>query len=105
MGIGKDAADEEDIAAVARGENTIVRFDTDDVRKRMFVATANVGASSELYLIDGRLQKELEDKSGVTDLKRGFLQSGEESAASVKLRSAGGSVRPQFRQAIMSDFL
>jgi hypothetical protein len=36
----------------------------------------------------------LEDKSGVTDLKRGFLQSGEESATSVKIRNAGGGARP-----------
>ena len=71
----------------------------------MFVASAGGGASSELYLIDQRLQKELEDKSGVTDLKRGALQSGEESAASVKIRNAGGSARPAYRQDIMADFL
>jgi hypothetical protein len=71
----------------------------------MFVASPGGSASSELYLIDQRIQKNLEDKSGVTDLKRGFLQSGEESAASVKLRAMGGSARPAYRQDIMSDFL
>jgi hypothetical protein len=71
----------------------------------MFVASPGGQASSELYLIDQRIQKNLEDKSGVTDLKRGFLQSGEESAASVKLRAAGGGARPAYRQDIMSDFL
>jgi hypothetical protein len=51
------------------------------------------------------VDKNLQDKSGVSDLKKGFLQSGEESATSVKLRSAGGSARPAYRQDIMSDFL
>src|SRR3990167_783767 len=40
-----------------------------------------------------------------TLLKKGFLQSGEESATSVQLRAAGGSARPAYRQDIMSDFL
>jgi len=33
------------------------------------------------------------------------LQSGEESATSVKIRAAGGGARPSYRQDIMSDFL
>jgi len=71
----------------------------------MYVASPGGSASSELYLIDQRIQKNLEDKSGITDLKRGFLQSGEESAASVKIRAAGGGARPAYRQDIMADFL
>lgn len=97
---------EESIQKVQRGENTILIFPPDQKPgERMFVASAGGGASSELYLIDQRIQRNLEDKSGVTDLKRGFLQSGEESAASVKLRAAGGGARPAYRQDIMSDFL
>ena len=105
VGLSKDGADEEDIDAARIGNNTILRFDSDDVRKRMFVASPGGAASSELYLIDQRIQKNLEDKSGVTDLKRGFLQSGEESAASVKIRAAGGGARPAYRQDIMAEFL
>jgi hypothetical protein len=71
----------------------------------MAIMSASVGHSQELYLIDQRIQKNIEDKSGVTDLKRGSLQSGEESAASVKIRNAGGSSRPMYRQDLMSDFL
>jgi len=71
----------------------------------MFVASPGGQASSELYIIDQRIQKNLEDKSGVSDLKRGFLQSGEESATSVKIRAAGGGARPAYRQDTMSDFL
>lgn len=105
VGISKEGASEEDITKIQQGENTIVTFDTGNPRDRMFVASGGGSASSELYVIDQRIQKELEDKSGVTDLKRGNLQSGEESAASVKLRAAGGSARPQYRQDLMSDFL
>ena len=105
IGLAKDGAEEDDIEMVRNGQNTIVRFETDDVRKRMFVASPGSVASSELYLIDGRIQRNLEDKSGVTDLKRGFLQSGEESATSVKIRNAGGGARPAYRQDIMSEFL
>lgn len=47
----------------------------------------------------------MDDKSGVTDLRRGVLQSGEESAASVKIRAASSSARPAYRQDIMTDFL
>ena len=106
VGISKENIDgEEDITKIQKGENTIVLFNSGNPRDRMFVASPGGAASSELYLIDGRIQKNLEDKSGVTDLKRGFLQSGEESAASVKLRAAGGSARPAYRQDIMADFL
>ena len=106
VGINKGGADEEDIEKVQEGENTIILFDGDTpVGQRMFVASPGGQASSELYIIDQRIQRNLEDKSGVSDLKRGFLQSGEESAASVKIRSAGSSARPAYRQDIMADFL
>lgn len=105
VGISKEGGDEEAIEKVQKGENTIVLFESGKPSERMFVASAGGSPSSELYLIDQRIQRNLEDKSGVTDLKRGFLQSGEESAASVKLRAAGGSARPLYRQDIMADFL
>ena len=105
VGISKAGANEEDLKKVQEGTNTIITFEDGDPRERMFVASPGGAASSELYIIDQRLQKELEDKSGVTDLKRGFIHSGEESAASVKLRAAGGSARPLYRQDIMADFL
>ena len=105
VAIAKDATSEDDIEVIQRGEQTIIMFDGDSVQGKMAVASPSGSASSELYLIDQRIQKNLEDKSGVTDLKRGFLQSGEESAASVKIRAAGGSVRPAYRQDIMSEFL
>ena len=105
VGISKAGADEEDIEKVQKGQNTIIFFEDGKPSERMFVASPGGAASSELYLIDQRIQKNLEDKSGITDLKRGFLQSGEESAASVKLRAAGGGARPAYRQDIMSDFL
>jgi hypothetical protein len=105
VGISKEGGDEETIQRVQKGDNTIVLYESGNPRDKMFVAAAGGGASSELYLIDQRIQRNLEDKSGVTDLKRGFLQSGEESAASVKLRAAGSSARPLYRQDIMADFL
>jgi len=106
IGISKGGADEEDIEKVEQGENTIIMFEGDiNPAQRMFVASPGSQASSELYTIDGRIQRNLEDKSGVSDLKRGFLQSGEESATSVKIRAAGSSARPAYRQDIMSDFL
>lgn len=105
VGISKAGTEESDLEKIRRGEQTIILFEDGKPSERMYVASPGGQASSELYLIDQRIQKNLEDKSGVTDLKRGFLQSGEESAASVKIRSAGGSARPQYRQDIMSDFL
>lgn len=105
VAIAKDMTSEEDLEMIQNGDQTIILFNGETVQGKMAVASPSGNASSELYLIDQRIQRNLEDKSGVTDLKRGFLQSGEESAASVKIRSAGGSVRPAFRQDIMSDFL
>jgi hypothetical protein len=96
---------EEDQQKIRDGRNTVVFFDADQVSGKMVVASAAGGASSELYLLDQRIDRQLQDKSGVTDLKKGFLQSGEESAASVQLRAAGGSARPAYRQDIMADFL
>jgi hypothetical protein len=105
VGISKQDANEEDIIKVQKGTNSIITFESGNPRDRMFVSQGGGQASSELYMLDGRIQKNLEDKSGVSDLKRGFLQSGEESATSVKIRSAGGSARPMYRQDIMADFL
>ena len=105
VGISKEGANEEDITKIQNGENTIVMFESGNPRDRMFVASPGGAASSELYIIDQRIQRNLENQSGVTDLKKGFLQSGEESATSVKIRNAGGAARPAYRQDIMSDFL
>jgi hypothetical protein len=102
----RSGVDEEDIKKFEDGENTIITYDGDEQpSQKMAIMSASVGHSQELYLIDQRIQKNIEDKSGVTDLKRGSLQSGEESAASVKIRNAGGSSRPMYRQDLMSDFL
>jgi len=103
--IAKEGVNEEDMEKIKVGDQTIVLFEGDSIQNRAQVSSAGLAASQELYLIDQRLDRELQDKSGVTDLKRGFLQSGEESATSVRARSAGGSVRPQYRQDIMADFL
>lgn len=103
--IAKDGTNEEDIQKVQNGDQTIILKDGDTVNGKMSVQAGGSGASNELYLIDQRIDKELQDKSGVTDLKRGFVHSGEESAASIKTRSAGGAVKPQYRQDIMSDFI
>lgn len=105
VGLSKAGASEEDVEHIRKGEQTIIFFEDGKPSERMYVASPGGSASSELYLIDQRIQKNLEDKSGVTDLKRGFLQSGEESAASVKIRAAGGGARPAYRQDLMSDFL
>ena len=107
VGISTAGIDEEDIEKISIGENTIILFKDTDVNpsQRMFVASPGSQASNELYIIDQRIQRNLEDKSGVSDLKRGFLQSGEESAASVKIRAAASSARPQYRQDLMADYL
>lgn len=105
VALSKNGANEEDIEKVSIGENTIIMYDDTDVRNRMSVMSPGGQSSSELYLSTQRLQRELEDKSGVSDLRKGFLQSGEESAASVKIRSAGGSARSVYRQDLMADFL
>lgn len=106
VAIAKDGLDgEEDLEVIKQGDQTIILFNGESVAGKLAVASPSGQASGELYLIDQRIQRNLEDKTMLSDLKRGFLQSGEESAASVKIRSAGASVRPSYRQDIMSDFL
>ena len=105
VGLSKEGANEEDLEKIRQGDQTIIGFEGGNPRDKMFVASAGGQASSELYLIDQRIDKSLQDKSGVSDLKKGFIQSGEESATSVKIRSAGGSARPAYRQDIMAEFL
>jgi hypothetical protein len=105
VAIAKDLQSEEDLEMIRSGQQTIILFNGDTVNGKMAVASPSGAGSSELYLIDQRIQANLEDKSGVSDLKRGFVKSGEESATSVKIRSSGGAVRPAYRQDTMSDFL
>lgn len=105
VGLAKDAMDEEQVQKIQQGDQTIILMPGDTVQGKMVVASAGGAASSELYLIDQRIDKSLQDKSGVSDLKKGFIQSGEESATSVKIRAAGGSARPAYRQDIMAEML
>jgi len=103
--IAGDSTTEEEISKIRDGKNNIITMDGESVNGKLAVVSGAGGASSELYMLDGRIDKNLQDKSGVSDLKRGFLQSGEESATSVQLRNAGSSARPAYRQDIMADFL
>jgi len=96
---------EEDIEKIKVGDQTILCFKSDTVNGKLSLASPSGMASSELYLIDTRVQRNIENLSGVSDLKKGFLQSGEESATSVQIRNAGSSARPAYRQDIMADFL
>lgn len=105
VGISKEGAVEEDITKMQNGDQTIITFESGNPRDRMSVQSAGGSASSELYLIDQRIQANLDEKSGVSDLKKGFLRSGEESATSVQIRNAGASARPAYRQDLMADFL
>ncbi len=95
---------EEDIQKVQSGDQTILLFKDDDVTGKMSVQSGSGAASGELYQAIAAVQKNLDDKSGVTDLRRGVLQSGEESAESVKIRAGASSARPAYRQDIMTDF-
>ena len=105
VALAKGNSSEEEIEQIRQGDQTVIAFDGDTIEGKMKVFSGGGAASSELYLIDQRIDRNLQDKSGVTDLKKGFLQSGEESAASVNIRAAGGGARPAYRQDIMSDAL
>ena len=105
VGVSEEDADEESVDKLVQGDNTIVRFKSGNPRDRMFIASGASAASQELYQVDGRIQTNLDNASGVNDLKRGVLRSGEESAFSVKQRSLGSAARPAHRQDMMVDFL
>ena len=105
VALAKGSTNEEEIDTVSRGEQTIIAFEGDTVKDKLQVSSPGGQASSELYLLDQRIDRQLQDKSGISDLKKGFLQSGEESATSVQIRNAGSSARPAYRQDIMADFL
>ena len=104
VGISKEGLNEEDLDKIKVGDQTIIGFEGNP-RDKMVVASAGSVGSSELYLIDTRIQGNLDSVSGVNDLKKGFLRSGEESATSVKIRNAGVSSRSAYRQDLMADFL
>jgi hypothetical protein len=105
VAISKGDMSEEDITKIQQGDQTILAFPGDSVEGKMKVFSGAGAASNELYNAGSIVDKSLQDKSGVSDLKKGFIQSGEESAASVKIRAAGGSARPAYRQDIMAECL
>lgn len=100
----KEGMDEETVQQVEDGEQNVIGVDG-TTQGRVQVASIGAAASSELYLMDQRIQQNLDEKSGILDLKKGHLQSGEESATSVAIRNAGTSSRQIYRQDIMADFL
>ena len=105
VAIAKDGANEEDIDKVRVGDQTIIMFDGESVQNKMQVASGAYAASGELYVLDQRIQANLDEKVGIPDLKKGHLRTGEESATSVNARMQGTSLRPAFRQDLMSDFV
>ena len=105
VGISKENSAEENMEKIQQGQQTIILFESGKPSERMFVASPGGQASNELYILDQRIQRNLDDKSGIIDLKRGILQSGEESKFSVEQRMMGSSARPAYRQDIMADFL
>lgn len=105
VALAKGQTNEEEISQVMRGEQTIIAFEGESIKDRLQVSSPGGAASSELYILDQRIDRQLQDKSGITDLRKGILQSGEESATSVKIRNAGVSARPAYRQDIMAEFL
>lgn len=99
-------ANEEDQTKIREGKNKVILYDEDQVTGKLAVVSAAGGSSSELYMLDGRIDVKRDKISGVNDLRTGAPpKSGEESATSVELRSQGGSARPAYRQDIMSEFL
>ena len=96
---------EEDIDKVRQGDQQIIFFNGESVNGKMSVASGAGAASSELYTLDQRIQQNLDEKVGIPDLKKGSLRTGEESATSVQARLQGTSLRPAYRQSIMSDFV
>lgn len=100
----KDGMDEADVQKIERGEQGIVGIKGSTANKVSFTNPGNA-VSQELYVIDQRIQNNLDEKSGVADLKKGVLRSGEESATSVQIRNSGASMRPAYRQDKMADFL
>lgn len=106
IGISKEGANEEDITRVQEGTNSIITFEGGKPADRMYVASPGGAASNELYMALGQVDRSLQEKSGITDLRRGVPpKSGEESATSVKIRTAGDSARPAYRQDIMAEFV
>lgn len=105
VAVAADAMDEEKIQKIQQGDQTIIVFPGESIAGKMQVFSGASQASNELYSAGQIIDKSLQDKSGVSDLKKGFVQSGEESATSVKIRSAGGSARPSYRQDIMAEML
>lgn len=100
----KSNMDEETIQKIEGGQQNVIGMDGKPGDK-ISIASPGGQASGELYMLDQRIQANLDEKSGITDLKKGFLRSGEESAKSVEIRNAGASARPSYRQDIMADFL
>ena len=105
VGLSKEGMVEEDVDCIKEGDQTIFRFEGGNPRDKMYVQTTGGGASNELYQLDRRIQDNLDEKSGVADLRKGILRSGEESATSAQIRNSGSSARPAYRQDIMADFL
>ena len=106
VGYNKELIDEEELGRAIEGDNNYIGFDGDrDIRTQITAINTGGAVSQELYMVDAKIQQNLDEKSGVSDLRKGVLKSGEESATSVRVRTAGSSTRISNRQDIMADFL
>lgn len=105
IGIDKEKlASEETIDQIRQGDQSIIGFNGNPSETLKILSPSGLAINDVLQGIQ-QTQKNLEDKSGITELGMGRLQSGEESATSVEIRSQNMSARPAYRQDIMSDFI
>lgn len=105
IGIDKDKlSSEEDMDKIRQGDQAIIGFNGSPNETLKILSPSGLAINDVLMGIQ-QTQKNLEDKSGITELGMGRLQSGEESAKSVEIRNQNMSARPAYRQDIMSDFI
>lgn len=105
IGLDKDKlSNEEDMDKIRQGDQSLITFNGNPSETLKILSPSGLAINDVLQGI-AQTQKNLEDKSGITELGMGRLQSGEESAASVEIRSQNMSARPAYRQDIMSDFI
>jgi len=101
VGVDQDKiANEETIDQIRQGDQSIIGFNGNPNEMLKILSPSGLAINDVLQGIL-QTQKNLEDKSGITELGMGRLQSGEESAASVEIRNQNMSARPAYRQDII----
>ncbi len=103
--VDEEIWDEEKQKKLTSGDNVVipVKMDGGDIRSKIFSLTPG-SVSSEYYLVDQKIDKDIEEITNLTEIFRGTKPRGEQTATQTRIQDIRGSSKFSNRLDMTADF-